>query len=372
MTIILYLLVAALFIAKYSPRVGLSPLPLIAAYIVAIVALYLLLRSKRVTNRLTEQVSKITLYSLLALMVAAIGFLLWKINPLDIRVDRWSATTYFLQALFNDIYPYGVHTHVSETNFPSPFPMWHYLMLPFFMLGDVGLHLIVVLIIAVVAIHRYTDSYRYTLICLLLLALSPAYWWEVAVRSDGLSNMLLTFCLIMYIDKRKINFDNSFTLLVIVCAIVATTRLSAVIPMAVYLFPKYLKTSWQKMLLAPLMIMLLIFIVFMPYIFWDTDTWIFFSRNPLMSQSYKHSIWMLLTFIVIAILISLWYKTFRQYTIALSWFLFVFMGLSSLYAYYQLDAQTPMLDSAAIDISYQTLSLPFAIYAMTCHPSPSK
>ena len=124
----IYLLVNGLFIYKYSMRADIvSPWVLIAAYCAFIAAICHLAARCRPGHRATT--------ALLITATAAVALLLWKVEPLSVNVDRWSATTYFLDALFRGEYPYAVQTHIG--NYSSPFPLWQYINIPFWLLGDV-------------------------------------------------------------------------------------------------------------------------------------------------------------------------------------------------------------------------------------------
>ncbi len=365
-TVSLLLLYAALnimFLLKYVPRAGVSEALVSLAWIVvagATIALAALMMRKS-----KERAAMWLTAALTGVMIGMIAVALVKIDPLSVRVDRWSATTYFLDALFSGQYPYGVHTHVSENNFPSPLPFWHYLNIPFYLLGDVGWQLVAFLLLAVVAVWWYTGSWKPTFLFTLLFALSPAYWWEVAVRSDGLSNMLLVFCFVLLVQKKDIGFGNRWWLLALLCGLLATTRLSAVMPLALLLFRPYLTSGWKKMLLFPLIVLAVVFLLFVPYIFWDTDSWIFFSRNPFMSQTSTGSGWVLMMFVALGMLVALLWRTMADYMAAAAWFMFLFMIVSITVVWITSIPRLPFFENPDCDISYLTLALPFAAFAIT-------
>lgn len=133
-----YFLLNLLFIWKYMSRAPYNPMMGMAAFLllcsVSIKAYNLFFKSK-------ERLSKYTIVVLLISAYILIALLLYLIDPLTVRVDRWSATSYFLDGLFRGEYPYGIHTHVCETNYPSPSPLWFYLNIPFWLMGDVGFQL---------------------------------------------------------------------------------------------------------------------------------------------------------------------------------------------------------------------------------------
>jgi len=315
-------------------------------------------------QKLNQFLSKYLSASLVFLTITAICFFLYKIEPLNINVDRWSATTYFLDGLFSGVYPYGIHTHVCETNYPSPFPLWQYINIPFWLVGDVGIGLIIFFIIFAVGCYWFTNSFTQTFIMLLLLTLSPSYWWEVLVRSDGLSNTILVFISILMMEKKKISFQNHWVLTAIICGLLASTRLSAIIPLAIYLCGSFFKISFKQQLSVIVIILSIVFIFFSPYIFWNTDTWIFFSRNPFMSQTSTGNIWILLVMVTIAIVLSLTFKIFKQYTRRTACFIFIFFGISLIYNHLTYNADISFMEDADFDISYLSLSLPYCLFSI--------
>lgn len=364
---LIYACVNIFFIFKYVPRAGVSPILASFAWLTAVVltacAYYFFVRKHLKNSDCSEKFFRNINIVLLGLVISVIVIALIKIDPLSVRVDRWSATTYFLDALFSGTYPYAVHTHAAECNFPSPLPLWHYINIPFWLLGDVGYQLIFFLLLTTTTIYWFTCSHRVTTIFLLILFLSPAYWWEVAVRSDGLSNMLLVFCTILFIEKKKICFDNNWLWLILICTAIACTRLSAIIPLALYLFPKYIRAGWKKMILFPILILVFCFIVFAPYIFWDTDSWIFFDRNPFMSQTSTGNGVVLCFFVGVGIIMSLMWKNFADYMLTTGFFMFAFMLVSIICIY--ITGDLPFFENPQCDISYLSLSLPFVLYCIS-------
>ena len=358
---LLILVVNLLFVCKYFSRAGLSPIWSCVGYTAGVVFV-LVVWFVLVQKRLSDKMIYCLFWILLVSMTLGIGLALWKVDPLSVRVDRWSATTYFLDALFQGIYPYGVHTHVSETNFPSPFPVWHYLNIPFWLAGDVGLGLIVMLWITMVGLYCYTRNIRVVFTVLLLLALSPAYWWEVLVRSDGLSNALLVFIAILWLEDRvcanREDLGSKWVMIAIVVGCLACTRLSAIIPLAIYFFGRYIRSKKKVWLFFPIIVAAVFLFFFVPYIFWDTDSWVFFSRNPFMSQSSPGNRYILLVMVIIAIILSIRIRSFHRLMGAIGIFMFAFMFMSLLGSMTTYEGDITLLDLPC-DISYLTLCFPY-------------
>ncbi|MDD3319911.1 MAG: hypothetical protein PHS59_00500 [Paludibacter sp.] len=359
----LYLFVNALFILKYIPRAGANGIAILFSYLLVVIAGVILFKKNAI--KLPEKTFKIAYLILIALMVIIIAISLIYIDRYTVRVDRWSAVTFFLDGLFNGQYPYGIHTHVSETNFPSPFPVWHFLNIPFYLLGDVGIGLIFFLILVTISIQVNFRSYRKSFFFLLLLFISPAYWWEVAVRSDSLSNAFLIFVFILWWIKKRKTLEHNFLFAIIVCGLLASTRLSAIIPIALFLFKPYWNLSWKRKIIFPIGILIVIAITFSPFVFWDTTDWVFFSRNPFMSQTSVGNTYVLGGLILLGIVFGLIWNNYNQFFFATSTFLFIFMLISQLSLVLTRGVDGSVFTDSLYDVSYFSLILPYSIFFLS-------
>ena len=350
------------FVCKYISRAGMNPALASIVYGLA-VAGGAFLYGRYVKNRLSERLARVLSFILAGGLIAFIACTIFLIDPYSIQVDRWSATAFFLDALRDGIYPYGVHTHVSETNYPSPFPLWHYLILPFWLIGDVGWAQAFFLLVFLVCVYRYFQSWRALLGALLILYLSPAYWWELVTRSDGLSNALLVCSCLLLAERRAVTMDKQWWLLAVMAGCLASTRLSAVIPVALYLFRPWLDASWKAKIGFIGIALGIIAAAFAPYVFWDTDSWIFFQRNPFMSQTTPGSVWILGVMVLVAIGVAYKKSSFWYYLCTTSVFMFAFMLFTQLGVIYKSPEPVTLFDICC-DISYFTLALPYAAVAL--------
>lgn len=357
---ILYLFINALFIFKYTLRTEFSPILLVSFYLIFLV-LCLLLMTK-LNNRLAEKHYKYFTYIFYSLTVLGIGFVLYKVDPLSVRVDRWSAVTYFIDAVFHSEYPYAAHTHVSSTNFPSPFPIWYIINLPFYLMGDVGFGLFFFLSLFIYTIKSVSGTYKNVFFALIFLILSPAYWWEVYVRSDSLSNGFLVFAILLLTYKKRYTLESNLIIMILVCGIVACTRMSAILPVFLFLFKPYLNSSNKIKVLFPIGILCFVLISFVPFIFWDTKTWIFFDRNPFMSQSSIGNIYVLILMIILGLYFSLKWKNISEYSYYTGIFIFIFIAASQL-TLVLIDINSfSLANDSNVDISYFTLAFPYLIH----------
>lgn len=365
-----FLCINILFVYKYVPRAGFNPLISSILYGIAVIsaaALYKFL----ITPKINEQKARYISITILLVIVTCISLSILLIDPLTIRVDRWSATSYFLDALFHGVYPYSVHTHVCDTNYPSPFPLWHYLNIPFWLLGDVGWIQVFCLLLFIFAVRYYFNSWCIVLKVLLLFSLSPAYWWEIATRSDGVSNILFMLSCIMFIQRKPIEMSHQWWLLAIIAGCIASTRLSSVIPLALYLFRPWFDVDWKRKTGFICIALAIVLFFFAPYILWDTTNWVFFERNPFITQSKQGNSWILLCMVIVAICIAYKKQTFYYYVSTTSAFMFAFMLISQIGILLFPTANAVSLNDIYFDISYLTLSLPFTIIALVSSESVS-
>lgn len=361
--ILLYLFTNGLFILKYFPRAGASsPIILIAYCVFLLVIIYLY---NSYFHKVSDKIFKVAFWSLLGLMILGIIGLLIKIDPESVRVDRWSAVSYFLDYLFQGKYPYAAHTHVSVSNFASPFPIWHILNIPFYLLGDVGIGLIFFLLLTCITIQHFFKSYRKSFFFLLLLCIAPAYWWEVAVRSDSLSNAFLVFCLIFWYRKKRLSLSVNFWLTVVICGLISSTRLSAIIPLALFLFKPFIQLRWKQKVIFPLAILGVAVVTFIPFIFWDTENWIFFSRNPFMSQTSVGNPVVLSIMVVAGCIFAINWKSMVQFSNITSIFMFLFILSSQISLIITRGIHGSIFTDSLYDVSYFTLILPYILASLT-------
>jgi hypothetical protein len=316
-------------------------------------------------RKLTERFFKIAFWSILIFLSLAIVVALILVDPYSVNVDRWSAVTFFLDGLFRGDYPYAVHTHMSATNFPSPFPVWYIIYLPFYWLGDVGIGLIFFLWLTAFCIRYFFRSYEKSFLFLLLLSLSPAYWWEIIVRSDSLSNGFLVFCFILWFSKKRYTLSGNFGLTALVCGLIASTRLSAVLPIAMLFFKPYLNLSLKQKIIFPIAIIGIVFLTFSPFIFWDTHTWIFFSRNPFMSETSIGSPYVLIFMIIVGCLFAYRWQGMSQFFNYTSIFIFLFILFSQISLMLTKGINGTIFTDLVYDISYFSLLFPYCFASLS-------
>jgi hypothetical protein len=320
---------------------------------------------------MTEKTLKYIYLSVISLTIVFITVSLILIDPYSIRVDRWSALSFFWDSVFAGTYPYGTHTHVSETNFASPFPIWHLINLPFYLLKDVGISIIFFLCLFSFAIYKYFESYQKALLVIILLLISPAYWWEILVRSDGLSNALLVMMLILWYTKNNKSLSNNLAISILICGLIAATRFTALLPLALFFFQPYLKLPIKQKIIFPLSALFIATLAFLPFIFWDTETWVFFSRNPFMSQTGNGDWRILLVMFFVGIFMALNWNTIEEFFATAAIFISTFILLNQLVRLSHFP-EANFFSDAVVDVSYFTLALPYIIILIVVKFSTKK
>ena len=220
-----------------------------------------------------------TTIAVLVLMMLAVQY---HFDPMQNRVDRWSAIANPLTALFRGEFPYLAETHLGGN--ASPFPVWMVLHIPFWALGNVGLSEIVTAAIFVYSV-KMLGGYKAGTMATVLLALSVNLWYETAVRSDLISNFLLLCAFINMLTAKEITFDKHPYVLSIAAGLWLSTRISTAFPLFILFFPYWLKLPVGKKIMTVLLAAGTFCITFLPLVIWDADSLFFAENNPFSLQS---------------------------------------------------------------------------------------
>ncbi len=358
-SIFLFLVINCLFITKYVSRVGtLYVIPVLIVYVLLI--LWLIHLYHKTYKRLANY--KKLLKGVMILSLFVLVLLQFNINPYHLNVDRWSAIHNFLSNLFSGIYPYSAQTHLG--GYGSPFPIWQLFHIPFYWLGNVGLSF-------VVAVFLFTDSLRrlysfqHAFFCFVLLLMSPAFLYEVCVRSDLMTNFLICAAIIMYFRYYHISLNNNTLLVGLTIGLMASTRLSAVIPFAVYFLYEFMNIENPQKVKLVLVIASVFSFTFLPLLLWNGKMLLFFEYNPFILQSRQGHLLDFLLFIPIGIWLALtWKNSFRKYSLYTAVLLVLLVAVTFIHNMC-LNHNFSQLFESAYDITYFCMALPFVIISLT-------
>jgi len=275
-----YFFVNVIFCIKYNPYAEIKPGYLLVFYPLIVIGIY------KATARTRIQQNNY-FFLLLAFAILVFALFLWHhIDRWSVRVDRWSALAFWSENLKNGRFPYGTLTHMNT--YASPFPVWQLFHFPFYLMGDTAYGQGFCLLIFFVALFYWRTRMNIGGM-ILLLALSPGFWWEIAVRSDLLCNMLLLFVFLTahiyhsdYWDKHKI-------LTAVIVGLFLCTKLLVAIPLALYFFPLFLHFPAKEKIRFALTVAACFFIPFLPFLFGEHSLLKHPEYNPFFQQTRQGS-----------------------------------------------------------------------------------
>jgi hypothetical protein len=360
LSVVVYVLINSLFLLKYLPRTPLNPLPGTSLYLLLTVGLIALLLRFLNQPPSTHQRSFKRQYYLLGIVVlAGIILLQQAIDPMQLQVDRWSAIDHFLQRLLAGEYPYMAQTHLG--GYGSPFPFWNFFHLPFFVVGDVAFGMIALVSVLIISLKAITGSYRRALVYLILLALSPAFWYEVAVRSDLIYNFILCFLICGWWYRKGITVENAPLLTGVISGLMLSTRLSIIIPFFIFLFPVFVSTGWKQRIRFTVVAALTYVLTFLPFVVWDVNSLVFFEYNPFVLQTRQGSLIEIAILLVLVIFFALsWKAKLERFSLYTALTILIFIAATFLHRMIS-DQFVSGLFSSRYDITYFTMALPFVL-----------
>lgn len=357
---ILFLCVNSLFVAKYTIRLGYNPVITTILYCL-FTAIVIFFISK--ASRLENQNSKILFFTSIFSVICIIAILHSIINPFNLQVDRWSAIHNFLQNLFNGVYPYAAHTHLG--GYGSPFPAWQVFHIPFYFLGNVGLGMLFSVILLSVFLIWHFNSYKKALFYIILLAISPAFWYEVAVRSDLIYNFMLCLISIGFVYKKKYTIQNQAFSIGVLCGLFLSTRLTVIIPFAIFLLPSFFKAKLEQKIIFIFTSLIIFVLTFLPFIFWNFKSLFFFEFNPFILQTRQGtSLEILILLLLVLYFSKLWKNNFKLCCSYISITFIIFIALTFTHRMLT-DNFANGLFSSSYDITYFNMALPFIIFSIS-------
>jgi len=352
----IYLMINFLFIIKYVSRLDSKTVFLgLVIYFIA----YILINIGYVKISIKDSYLKyVFLFTIVSFFIFTI-FLNNYVNPTSLNVDRWSAMEVGGKALLNGDYPYSAIDHLGGRT--SNLPTLILLGIPFYLLGDVGFLQSFTFMVFSTTIYFFFKTYKDRLFTLLLLIMSPSYLWEVYVKSDLMSNFILVLSILLIVMRyyNKGILKNEF-LIYIISVFIVLTRLTAIIPVSLIVFPRYLKHSIDKkiryFMVSLITLLLLLFIGFK-----NVESFDFFRLyNPFELQNRQ----LPLVVSLMTVIIPLWYSfkvnTYRQFVMYSFCFLLIPILISFTLNILNNGFSNTLFDSA-FDISYFNIIMPFLL-----------
>lgn len=353
---IFYIAICYILACKYTMRITDNFGYICLSYITLLGCVTLLFTSDRLRYRLRWP--KASLWIVLTLLAAAMLAVQYHFDPMENKVDRWSAIANPLTALFNGDFPYLAKTHLGGNS--SPFPVWLVLHIPFWALGNVGLSEIFTAILFLYSIKAAYGNGA-ALKAAVLLGLSVNLWYETAVRSDLISNFLLLAAFINMLVMKQTGFYRRPYLLSAVAALWLSTRLSTAFPLFIMFFPDWLRLSTGRKVATLLMVVAVFCLTFLPLAVWDWDSLFYAENNPFSLQGRQGRPADTVVMLLAAVLMALKWRgntgRLMLYSAAILILVPVLAYGHNMYVY---DNWTDVFNSA-YDITYLDAALPFCI-----------
>lgn len=353
----LFIIVNVLFVAKYSARV--SEAVSLCAPLLAIVFYYVLLRLVLPFVYTERKVAFCVCLPVCLLGFVGMIVLQYAIDPNSVKVDRWSALHFPIQNFLEGIYPYTASTHLGGN--ASPFPVWQLLHIPFYLLGNVGLSFYAATALFLWSFWKIWGKYK-TLLIGVLLCSSVAVWYEVLVRSDLITNMLLVAAIVNLLFKNLSQqwIEGRRWWIACLVGLLASTRMIVLIPLMVLLLPYFVKMNWRNQLGVALLSIAVFALTFVPFAIWDWQEFYYFQNNPWRLQTRQGNLSDFLLFVPLGIFLAMNHKgnVFR-YCRNTALMLVTFVVVTFVHNMYL--GENFDLFSSAYDITYFSTVLPFCM-----------
>lgn len=351
----LFIITNVLFVAKYSARI--SDTLALCATLLAVVSYYVLCRYVQ-WKALGGRVAFVLCLICFAMMLV----LQYGIDPYSLQVDRWSALHFPIQNLLSGVYPYNANTHLG--GYASPFPVWQFLHVPFYLMSNVGLSFFFAFALFLWSVVKVQGKERATTVGLLMCS-SVAVWYEVAVRSDLLTNMLFLAAIVNLVLHRMSREWVDAKCWWVACAVglLASTRMIVLVPLAILLLPYLVRMKWHRQISVVLLTMLVFLLTFAPFALWDWQSFYHFEMNPWTLQTRQGNISDFVVFLPLVICLALNHKMNpRRYYRNSAFALAAFVAVTFVHNMYSTENWN--LFSSTFDITYISTCLPFCFMSM--------
>jgi len=354
-----YFLINIIFCVKYNPIPEIKPLYIVFLYPAIVYGIYKLTTYKGIQKK------NFFFIVIACVTVGFTAFLMSHIDKYSIEVDRWSALSFWSENLKNGVYPYGSLTHLDHR--ASPYPVWQFFHFPFHLLGDTGYAQLFCL--AVFFVFLFLNRNRINIGgFILLMVLSPGFWWEMCVRSDLLCNMLLVYIflssLFYYPGWRKKIYGVGLITGLFLC-----TKMLVAIPLFLYIFPYFLKLKSKEKVGFALITAAGAIVPFLPFLIGENSILNHPEYNPMLQQTYQANRWVVIVGLVLVVLASLKWKTMKDCFFLAGLFLFLLIFSVGVEIWIGNNLHYTIFGDE-FDISYFNVSVPFFLFCINELISP--
>ena len=351
----IYVLINTLFVYKYSSRIIQYPWMTVLLYIVSIYLVILLL-IKKYKCKLSQKKQNVIYFSTTVILSILLTLLMIRFDPQTIRVGRYPALFDWINRLLNSEFPYD-----SSSN-PSGFPFLFVLAIPFYLLGDVGyLQIFGFITFAFLVYYRHCHCSENRFRVLILLITSPIFMYEIVVRSELFTNIVL---ILLYLGLfEKVKRDESRLVVFLLGTIGGFLLSTRGIVFLIYL-------TYFGFLLKEKIITHISFFIFLcagflftllPFLVWN---WRYFIQfGPFAIQLSYVPLWLLILSIVVSVSCALKIESLGGIYSAVSFILFGVVFVPFIVAVLN-EGWNEIVLGNGFDISYFCFTLPFTLISI--------
>ena len=361
--ILTYVVVNAMFVLKYGTRQDFcSPYVLLFLYVSFLFSGLFFIENQRafIDNYKKFNRGFIIGAVVFFLLFVVINFL---VDENALNIDRWSALEVSIDSFVHFKYPYDKLDHLNGTS--SALPGMMIIALPFYLIGDVGLLQPFVFLVTMSIIWKSALENHRKLTFIFLLISSVAFLWEVIVKSDLMTNVILILLFMFYWNNTYKNeyFKNPIKL-AFCLSVLILTRGFVIIPLVIFLFQSFFREKVKVKLMFCVSFLLSLLILLLPILISLPDLQTMIAHNPLFNQTAYAPFWLTILFILAPFFISFLTKNFPQ-KLHVSFVLIgsLIMGLFIYNAYD--EGWNANLYGGLFDISYLGIIIPFVIFSIT-------
>ncbi len=353
---VIYIFTNALFVWKYAADYLQYPLILSLIYIVIIfIVIYLVSRDYKIN--LSKSVQNRIYFSVVFLSACILTIIMLQFDPAKIAVGRYPAMYEWISRLLRGEFPY-----VSDIN-PSGFPFLFVLAIPFYILGDLGFFQIFSFLVFALIIHlgcsrNDLSGFR----SILLLIAAPIFLFEIVVRSDLFSNMVMVMLYLLIFQLYGRSRMSVFPVLLgLAGGLLLSTRGVVFIIYIIFFLFMVRKNRFRYGLF--IFSMLAGFILTLaPFLIWDAKH--FVESGPFAIQLSYIPVWVFILSIIASVACGLGIKSLKGIYTSISVMLFGVVLIAFVISIVNFGLTESVLGDR-FDISYFSFCLPFLLISLT-------
>jgi hypothetical protein len=354
----MFVFINFLFALKYSSRI--VDFAFLGAISYSVILFALILTVWKINNKFFRREFY---WIYLCLFILGSILIMNRIEVDSLNVDRWSVITSFLNALFSGQFPYLAKSHLN--NAPGPFPFYFIMASPFYFLGEIGYFSLIGFVGFVFLINKLFTQYKDKIILIILLTTSPAFLWEITVRSTLFVNIVIVLLYILWIEKNRLNQKRDLVIAGLLGGLLLSTRGIVGVILISYLSYYFKGCSTNDLKYKASLFILSLTTGFLttiiPFIIWNYK--LFFQYNPITLQANFLPLELLIIFIIFSIIIGLKSQTINDFYWFMGILLFLIVGVHFIIAIF-INGWTNSIFYNAVDFSYFLFAFPFLLISI--------